>query len=118
MRNRFTEDTGLAAMSKQSNLIPFRRREAPRSYEAKSQIVETCGGKGVAFLMAGELEGLIDFCVTDPDGSHRTYQLSRDEATLLANALLAVVRDVNENCLFDRDPLLVPADYRKDDKSK
>jgi hypothetical protein len=84
-----------------TTIIPFRRA----TYEAKPQRVNASGYK---FLMSGTLDGWIDFSVTCSDGTHRTYQIMRDDARGIIVALHAVVADITANCMFDRDPLLMP----------
>lgn len=84
-----------------SAIVQFR----PRSYEAKGQTVIASGFK---FEMAGTLDGWVDFAITHADGSYRTYQITRDDARSIIASLHAVVNDITANCLFDRDPLLMP----------
>lgn len=84
-----------------STVIPFRLH----SYEAKGQVVIA---SGFTLGMAGTLDGWIDFAISQSDGSHLTYQITRDNARAIIAALHAVVDDITANCLFDRDPLLMP----------
>lgn len=43
------------------------------------------------------------------DGTRLIHQITRDDARAIIAALHAVVEDIGANCLFDRDPLLMPA---------
>lgn len=84
-----------------ASVIQFRRR----SYVAKGQEVSA---SGFIFKTSGTLDGWVDFSVGCSDGSHLTYQITRDNARAIIAALHAVVDDITANCLFDRDPLLMP----------
>lgn len=55
--------------------------------------------------MGGTLDGYIDFAI--PRG--KTFQLSLGEARAMIAALQGAVADVQANCLYDRDTLLVKA---------
>lgn len=81
-------------------VIPFRR-----SYEAKQIEIDA---SGLTVIAAGTLDGFIDFVVRTGDGRGLTYQITRDDARAVIAALHAVVADITANCLFDRDPLLMP----------
>ena len=82
-------------------IIPFR----PRRYEAKQQEVHA---SGMTVIAAGTLDGFIDFVVQARDGRCIIYQITRDDARSIIAALHVVVDDITSNCLFDRDPLLMP----------
>ena len=82
-------------------VIPFRQR----TYEAKLQKVYA---SGMTVIAAGTLDGYLDFVVEASDGNYITHQITRDDARAIIAALHAVVDDITANCLFDRDPLLMP----------
>jgi hypothetical protein len=84
-----------------AKVIQFRR--AP-SYEAKLQVFLA---DGLEFHVAGTLDGYIDFAVVTSDGASLTYSLSCDGSRQIIAALHLVIDDIQANCLFDRDPLLV-----------
>lgn len=56
-----------------------------------------------SFKLAGTLDGFIDFAIPDVG----TYPLSLDEARLLVAALTGAISDIEANCLYERDCLLV-----------
>lgn len=85
-------------------VIPF-PLPTRKSYEAK--LVEV-HASGMVFKTAGTLDGYLDFVVQANDGRHLTHQITRDDARSIIAALHAVVEDITANCLFDRDPLLMP----------
>ena len=76
----------------------------PMSYEAILSKVST---PSCQFLIAGTLEGGIDFAVVPTEGRSATYSLTCDDARTLIAGLHRTVDDIQRNCLFDRDPLLV-----------
>lgn len=82
-------------------IVPLKRR----NYEAKQQEVHA---SGMTVIVAGTLDGYIDFVVEASDGRRIIYQITRDDARAIIAALHAVVDDITVNCLFDRDPLLMP----------
>lgn len=86
----------------QTTIIPFRRR----SYEAKAF---RWSSGGLDAILSGTLDGFIDLALSEgPTCIHAgTHLLTCDEARALAAALLSAAEDVQENCLFDRDPLLM-----------
>jgi hypothetical protein len=85
-----------------NNIVQMRRK----SYEAEAFRVFA---SGLEFRMSGTLDGGIDFCIIESSGDHRTYNIDCDEARVLADKLNAAASDVQKNCLFDSDPLLVDA---------
>lgn len=89
----------MASDQTQTTVITFR----PRSYKAKGQTVLA---SGFQFDIGGTLDGWIDFAITHGDGSHLTYQITRDDARSVIASIHAVIDDITANCLFDRDPLL------------
>jgi hypothetical protein len=82
-------------------ILPFKRR----TYEAKRQEVFA---SGMTLIAAGTLDGYLDFVVQAQDGQRLIHQITRDDARAIIAALHAVVDDITINCLFDRDPLLMP----------
>jgi hypothetical protein len=84
-----------------TGVIQFKRR----SYEAKQVDVFA---SGMTVIAAGTLDGFLDFVVQAKDGNRIIYQITRDDARSIIAALHAVVDDITANCLFDRDPLLMP----------
>lgn len=75
-----------------------------KTYSAK--LVElACSG--LSIKIAGTLDGYIDFALTGADGSYRTYSLTRDDAHRLIAGLHTVIADIEQNCLFDHDALLL-----------
>lgn len=84
-----------------SAVIPFRQR----TYEAKLQEVHACG---MTVTAVGTKDGYMDFVVEAQGGNRIIYQITRDDARAIIAALHAVVDDITANCLFDRDPLLMP----------
>jgi hypothetical protein len=76
----------------------------PATYTAKEFRVQTLGR---TFQMSGTLDGFIDFCVKEDSGGHWTVTLDCSEARVLAAALLGAAEDIQANCLFDRDALLI-----------
>lgn len=82
-------------------VVPFRQR----TYEAKQQEVRA---SGMTFVASGTLDGFVDFVVVANDGKNLIHQITRDDARAIIAALHAVVDDITANCLFDRDPLLMP----------
>lgn len=82
-------------------VIPFRRH----FYEARQQEINI---SGMTVIVAGTLDGFMDFVVQTSDGRRIIYQITRDDARAVIAALHAVVDDIGANCLFDRDPLLMP----------
>jgi hypothetical protein len=62
---------------------------------------------GLEIHVAGTLDGFLDFAVIESDGRSCTYSLTCDDARLVAAALISGANDVQANCLFDRDPLLL-----------
>jgi hypothetical protein len=84
-----------------ADIISFRR---PTYIAALKHVAAS----GLQFSMAGTLDGFIDFCITESDGRHATYQITCDDARNLIASIHAVVSDIQKNCLFGADPLLVP----------
>jgi hypothetical protein len=84
-----------------NGVVPFKRR----SYEAKQ--VEVFAS-GMTVIAAGTLDGFMDFVVQASDGTRLGHQITRDDARSIIAGLNAVVADITTNCLFDRDPLLMP----------
>lgn len=74
----------------------------PRTFRAKAFEVSW---ENASFKVSGTLDGFVDFAV--PGGG--TYPLSPDEARSLAIALNGSARDVEANCLHDKDALLEKA---------
>ena len=70
------------------------------TYRAKSF---TSPFENEEFQLSGTLDGFIDLAV--PNGG--TYPLSVEEAKLLVAALSGAIADVQANCLYERDALLV-----------
>lgn len=85
---------GSPALS-QTTVIPF----MPKSYDAKLSVVHLSGHE---LHIAGTLDGFIDFAI-----GGKTYSFTCDDARTLIAALHATVGDIQTNCLFDRDPLLM-----------
>jgi hypothetical protein len=71
-----------------------------RTYVAKLHEVQSETG---VFKTAGTLDGFIDLAV--PRGG--TYQLNLSEARGLIAALSGTIADVEANCMYERDSLLV-----------
>ncbi len=83
------------------NIIPFRQK----TYSAKAFRIPTIGR---IFIVSGTLDGYMDFAIVEDDGvTHTTYILDCNEARQLASALLGAADDIQKNCLFEQDPLLV-----------
>jgi hypothetical protein len=76
-------------------------------YSAKAVHFKTDDGYTVR--MSGTLEGALDFCIETASGS-LTYVLTPDDAHRIITGLHAVCSDIQENCLFDRDPRLYDDD--------
>ena len=58
---------------------------------------------------SGTLDGFIDLALFNASGRHvGTHILTCGEARAFAAKLLGAADDVQANCLFDRDRLLVP----------
>ena len=74
--------------------------EIKRTYSAKLFTVECQHGD---FKIAGTLDGFIDLAI--PQG--KTLQLTPEEARTLAAQLQSSVEDIEKNCLYDRDALLM-----------
>lgn len=91
-----------------ADIIPFRSAARP-SYAAKASVVRA---DGMEITAAGTLDGYIDLCFQDSTGAHLTYQLGIAGACSLIATLHSVIHDIEENCLFDRDPLLAPPDVQ------
>lgn len=85
------------------NVIQFPKKELC-TYNAKQETIEA---SGYEIKIAGTLDGYIDFCITCSDGSHLTYRLTRDNAVMIIAGLQSVINDINKNCLFERDQLLL-----------
>lgn len=86
-----------------SNIIPLRQ-----SYDAK---LFTVPASGLLFKIAGTLDGFVDLAIIETSGRSATYSVTIDEARLLADRLLNVAKDIQSNCLFDRDSLLHSGKY-------
>lgn len=82
-------------------VLPFKRR----TYEAKGQVVHA---SGMTLTAGGTLDGCIVFVVEASNGNRIIYEITRDNAVAIIAALHQVVHDIDTNCLFDRDPLLMP----------
>ncbi len=80
-------------------VVPFARK----SYEAK---LITFHASGFEFHLGGTLDGFVDLAVICSNGEARTYTISCDDARVLIASLNTVVKDIQDNCLFDRDHLL------------
>ena len=76
----------------------------PKSYSAKLHVLHV---SGFDIHIAGTLDGLVDLAIITSNGKSRTYNLTCDDARALIAALHSAVSDVQQNCLFDRDPLLM-----------
>ena len=75
-----------------------------KTYSAK--LVElACSG--LSIKIAGTLDGYIDFALTEAEGSHRTYSFTRDDARQIIAGLHTIVADIERNCLFEHDALLL-----------
>lgn len=85
-------------------IVPF-PLPTRKSYVAKQQEVNA---SGMTVIAAGTLDGFMDFVVQASDGRRIIYQITRDDARAIIAALHAVINDIGTNCLFDRDPLLMP----------
>lgn len=85
-----------------SKVLEFRS-----TYRAK---LERVNASGLDIKIAGTLDGMVDFAVTDSD-SHRTYSISCEDARNISKALLAVADDIEKNCLYDRDALLMKGKF-------
>lgn len=79
-------------------------RPAKKTYSAKPFKVF---GSGLEFHMSGTLDGFIDFAIIEADGKSRTYIITPVDARLLAVNLAATADDVDKNCLYDNDALLM-----------
>lgn len=88
-------------ITRTENVLAFR----PRTYSAKRAEVHA---SGMTFIAAGTLDGYLDFVVEASDGKRIIYQITRDDARAIIAALHSVVDDITANCMFDRDPLLMP----------
>jgi hypothetical protein len=88
-----------------NNLFFFKPRTTPTgTYCAKGFAFEA--GQ-LRISISGELEGLIDFSLSNLDAHWFTWQLTCDQARELASKLLSAAQDVQSNCLFDNDALLI-----------
>lgn len=85
-----------------------------RTYSAKAQTFEV---SGLQITIAGTLCGHIDFAIQESSGRHATYSLTTDDAHRMIAALHTVVGDIQANCLFDRDPLLMPHTPAADERA-
>src|SRR5690348_14598105 len=85
-----------------ADVIQFR----PRTYEARPFTVLA---SGLQFLISGTLDGFLDFAVVQGNGASLTYSITCDDARMIAASLISAAQDVQANCLFDRDSLLVKA---------
>jgi hypothetical protein len=89
------------------NVTPLR---SAKTYVARLSEIRT---DGLVFKSAGTLDGLVDFAVQSGGRDSITYSLSIEGAAALARALLETVKDVRENCLYDRDALLAKREETK-----
>ena len=91
-------------MTKTTNVVTLPRRQS-NTYTAKRF---EWASDSLRVRTSGTLEGFIDLALFDGAGEHTaTHQLTCDEARALAAKLLGVADDVQANCLFDRDALLI-----------
>jgi len=79
-------------------------RPAKKTYSA---VLSKVFCSGLEFHMAGTLDGFIDFAVIEANGKSRTYSIAPVDARLLAVNLVATADDVDKNCLYDNDALLM-----------
>ena len=79
---------------------------APRTYSAKAFHWHS---DSLCMQTSGTLEGLIDIALFEGLEQRHigTHQITCDEARALAVKLLGVADDVQANCLFERDALLI-----------
>jgi hypothetical protein len=82
-----------------SNVVKLK----PAMYEAKPARMTT--DEGYDIIIAGTLEGSIDFALQTRSGN-LTYVLTPDDAHRIIAGLHAVCDDIQANCQFDRDPRL------------
>lgn len=78
--------------------------ELRRTYRAKRAEVQSCGCN---FIMSGTLDGYCDLVIEYPSGSHAHAFLDPGGLRLFAAAAIATAEDIERNCLYDRDPLLM-----------
>lgn len=83
------------------DVVQFNRR----TYSAKPVRFQT--DLGYTFAMSGTLDGYIDFSITYGEVG-LTYLLTQADAHHVITGLHAVCRDIQDNCLYDRDQLLEP----------
>lgn len=62
--------------------------------------------EGYAVKMSGTLEGSLDFCIETATRS-LTYVLTPHDAHQIIAGLHTICRDIQNNCLFERDPRLL-----------
>ena len=87
-------------MEQDATVLPFQRR----SYEAKAHSIAV---DGLDMKVSGTLDGYIDLAIGGSDGQRLTWSLSCDGARMLIAALNGTITDIQTNCLFHRDPLLI-----------
>ena len=86
------------------NVIQF-NKPTVKSYSAKTEFWQE---HSLGVQMCGTLDGFIDFALSNALGKHLgTHTITCEKARELAAKLLIIVDDVQKNCLFDNDPLLV-----------
>lgn len=62
---------------------------------------------GLNVSVSGTLDGYLDFHFGTKAEPGLTYQITPDDARLVIAALLCGITDVETNCLYDADPLLM-----------
>jgi hypothetical protein len=83
-----------------TNVIPLQR-----TYTAKTFSFNT---EGLEVKMSGTLDGFVDLNFSDSVGEFSvTFNLSLDEVKTLSDNLNLCLKDVQENCLYDKDSLLI-----------
>lgn len=76
-----------------------------KSYNAKPQHLNV---SGLNLTMAGTLDGFIDFVMETNNDKRIIYNITKADAISIISAFHAVINDINANCLFDLDPMLLP----------
>jgi hypothetical protein len=59
------------------------------------------------FTISGTLDGFIDLSIKDVKGENSTYSITCNDARVLVASLLSSVDDIQNNCIFDNDTLLI-----------
>lgn len=74
------------------------------TYSAKP--VSFTSTRGYKILLSGTLDGYIDLSIETSEGN-LTYLITPEDAAELAVCIAEVCVDINRNCLYDNDSLLM-----------